>query len=115
MSNQHEDQPFFRCAIYARTAAGGSKAIESQLAVTRATIADRAGATVVGEFSDVNVSGAGGPGTGLAALLAEVAGGGIDLVVVTGLGRLGRSVRGLNDTLAAIERGGAQVLTVEKG
>jgi len=115
MSIQREGQPTARCALYVRTAAGGSKAIESQLALTKAAIADREGATVVGEYRDVNVSGAGGPGPGLAALLAEVAAGGIDLVVVTGLGRLGRSMRGLNDTLAAIERGGAQVLTVERG
>lgn len=115
MSIQRDNHPAARCALYARTAAGGSKAIESQLALTKAAVAGREGATVVGEYRDVNVSGAGAAGPGLAALLAEVATGGVDLVVVTGLGRLGRSVRGLNDTLAAIERGGARVLTVEKG
>ena len=103
----------YRCAIYARTAAAGDRAVEDQLAWVRTAVAARGG-VIVREHRDVNVSGAGAPGPGLAALLAEVAIGGIDLVVVTGLTRLGRSARVLTDTLAAIERGGARVLTVER-
>ena len=102
-----------RCAIYARTAAGGYGPVENQLTLAQAAIASRGG-VVVGEHRDINVSGSGAPGPGLLALLAEVASGGIDLVVVTGLTRLGRSPRVLGDILAAIERGGARVLTVER-
>ena len=102
-----------RCTLYARTAAAGDKAVEEQLARARAAVADRGG-VLVGEHWDVNVSGAGALGPGLAALLAEVASGGIDLVVVTGLARLGRSPCVLGVILAAIERSSARVLTVEQ-
>ena len=113
MSTEQKCPAGARCALYARTAAAGDRAVEDQLAQARATVATRGG-VIVGEHRDVNVSGAGAPGPGLAALLAEVAGGSIDLVVVTGLTRLGRSPRVLGDILAAIERGGARVLTVER-
>jgi len=113
MSTQHGQQPATRCVIYARTAAGGAHAVERQVAVLRSAIADRNGAKLVGEYRDVNVSGAGEAGPGLTALLGAVAAGGIDLVAVTGLGRFGRTAHRLGDTLAAIERGGARVLTVE--
>ena len=113
MSTDHQETAGARCAIYARTAAGGDRGVEDQLARGRAAVADRGG-VVVAEHRDVNVSGAAAPGPGLTDLLADVAAGGIDLVVVTGLTRLGRAPRVLNDTLAAVERGGARVLAVER-
>ena len=113
MSAEQKCMAGARCTLYARTAAGGPGPIENQLTRAKAAVARRGG-IVVGEHRDINVSGSGAPGPGLVALLAEVASGGIDMVVVTGLTRLGRSPLGLGDTLAAIECGGARVLTVER-
>jgi DNA invertase Pin-like site-specific DNA recombinase len=63
----------------------------------------------------VNVSGNGAPGPGLNALLADVASGEIDIVVVTGLGRLGRSAAVLNAVISTIEAEGARVVTAVEG
>ena len=101
-----------RFGLYARTAAGGPIAVEAQVQALRAAVAQRGGCTVVVE-RDVNVSGAGGPGPGLAALLRVAAAGRIDVILVEGLDRLSRSPRTLARVLASIRAAGASVLIAE--
>ena len=101
-----------RFGLYARTAAGGPVAVEAQVQALRAAVALRGGGSVVVE-RDVNVSGAGGPGPGLAELLRAAAAGRIDVIVVEGLDRLSRSPRTLAGVLASIRRAGASVLIAE--
>ena len=101
-----------RYAVYARTAAGGSAGADAQVAALRDAVARRGDGPVVSEHRDVNLSGIGAPGPGLVALLAEVARGSIDVVMVTGIERLGRSERRLREILASIERAGAVVAEV---
>ena len=101
-----------RFGLYARTAAGGDVAAEAQITQLRTAVARRSGASVVVE-RDVNVSGAGRAGPGLAALLDAAAAGRIDVIVVEGLDRLGRSPRTLASVLASIRAAGASVLIAE--
>ena len=101
-----------RFGLYARTAAGGPIAVEAQVQALRAAVARRGGCSVVVE-RDVNVSGAGGPGPGLARLLGAAAAGRIDVIVVEGLDRLSRSPRTLAGVLASIRAAGASVLIAE--
>lgn len=103
-----------RFVIYARTAAGGSIAVDTQIEALRA-VAMRQGGRIVAVERDVNVAGAGEPGPGLAALLRAVAVGHIDVVVVEGLDRLSRSPQALARILARIRGAGASVLIPEVG
>jgi len=111
LSRDYRETMKIRYAVYARTAAGGPAAAERQITSARAAVAERGDGVIVHEYRDVNVSGSGGPGPGLASLLGAISSGEIDVVVVTGLGRLGRSVVGLNMVLNSIERGSAHVIT----
>lgn len=102
-----------RYAIYVRTAAGGDDGADKQLAALRAVIAARGDGKIVCEYVDTNVSGAGGPGPQLQALIEELPARAVNVVVVTGLGRLSRTQRTLTDVLAAIRERGARILAVE--
>jgi DNA invertase Pin-like site-specific DNA recombinase len=65
------------------------------------------------EYVDTNVSGAGGPGPRLQALIEELPALAVSVVAVTGLGRLSRSQRTLTEVLAAIEERGVRILVLE--
>lgn len=98
-----------RYVLYARTATGGRPAVDAQLAALRAVVAQHADGRIVREHVDVDVPA--GTGTGLAALLRDLAAGGADAVLVTDIARLARSPGRLRDVLAAIERSGADLCT----
>ena len=101
-----------RFGLYARTAAGGPIAVEAQVQALRAAVAQRGEGSVVVE-RDVNVSGAGGPGPGLAELLRAAAAGRVDVIVVASIDRLSRSPRTLDRILGSVRRAGASVLVPE--
>lgn len=111
MSRNRRETMKVRYAVYARTASGGPSAVERQITSARAAVAERGDGVIVHEYQDVNVSGGGEPGPGLASLLGAISSGEIDVVVVTGLGRFGRSMASLNDTLNSITQGCARVIT----
>ena len=103
-------------AIYARTAAGGTEQIQTQVQAARAAIArdGRGGCAAIKEYIDVNVAGGSdGPGPGLYSLLVDAASGLFDVVVVTDVARLSRSAARLREILTAIDRGGTRVVCVE--
>ena len=99
-------------AIYARTAAGGTAAVEAQVERCRAQLRADEPASV---YRDVNVSGVGVPGPGLAALLADIESGEVNHVVVADWARLGRSPARIAQVQAIGERVGCRLVVAEAG
>jgi DNA invertase Pin-like site-specific DNA recombinase len=100
-----------RRAIYARTAAGGPAAIDAQVERCRASL--RGDAPPAAVYRDVDVSGAGSPGPGLTALLADIDAGRIDHVVVDDWTRLGRTPERVARVEAIARHAGCRISVVE--
>jgi len=103
-----------RYGLYARTAAGGVHAVEAQVVAMVAEVARRGGVVITHE-RDVNLSGAGEPAPGLQALLAGVDAGHIDIVGVTSVDRLGRSLAASARIVDRIRGAGAVLAVLEAG
>jgi DNA invertase Pin-like site-specific DNA recombinase len=107
------------CAIYARAATGGRAAVDKQVRAAKEFLArnPRAGgrARPVKVYRDINSSGNNPPGPRLAALLADLAAGKINLVVTADVVRLGRSEDRRDSVMASIERAGARVMFFRDG
>ncbi|MHC5056951.1 MAG: recombinase family protein [Planctomycetota bacterium] len=108
-----------RCAIYARAATGGSAAVDKQVRAAKQFLARRfrGGARVppIKVYRDINSPGNNPPGPRLAALLADLAAGKIDLVVTADIVRLGRFEDRRDSVMASIEQAGARVMFFRDG
>ncbi len=106
-------------AIYARAATGGRAAVDKQVRAAKEFLARRSqgGASVppFKVYRDIDSPGNGPPGPRLAALLADLAAGKIDLVVTADIVRLGRSEDRRDSVMASIERAGARVVFFRDG
>ena len=98
-------------AIYVRTAAGGSSAVEAQLTQAKAAISGVDGPIKV--YRDVDVAGVGDLGPGLTGLLTDLKAGAIDHLVVTDWTRLGRTPARIDQVRAALESAGCCITVLE--
>jgi len=102
-----------RAFIYARSAAVPADTDE-QLRACRAYAAQR-GMTIVGEVIDAPASGMADERPGYAALIAAVANGGINAVLVTDLSRISRSPATLDYFLKVAAKSSVRVIEVSAG
>lgn len=102
-----------RAALYARVSTAGQDPA-GQIEALRAAAAAR-GVEVVGEHVDHGVSGARASRPALDAMLATVRAGGVDVVMVAALDRLGRNLLDLLRLAEELRARGVELVSLREG